>query len=143
MKHETRPITDAEVDRSTKILDHLCLTPVPVASDWADEPQSQKPSQAPAPTPSGAPQPHLTAAEHRLVHAVVEAPMRRSTEYVKLARMSPNKLQTTRSSLIERGFIREHLLESAGRGRPAKVLEPLEPAMQLVRENCANAGGGN
>jgi hypothetical protein len=72
------------------------------------------------------------AAELKLLRVVVDHPMRRSSEYPKLAGISPNTLLKIRPGLVERGFIRENKLETSNRGRAAVLLEPLEPARQLV-----------
>ena len=36
--------------------------------------------------------------------------------------------------LIEKGLIKEHVLDSAGKGRSKRVWEPLEAAQRLVEE---------
>ena len=73
----------------------------------------------------------------RLLRAVVEKPMLRSSEYAKLAGMSPNAAGHVRPVLIEKDLIREHKLESGGRGRAAILLEPLEAAKKLLAETGA------
>ncbi len=70
----------------------------------------------------------------RLLRAVVDKPMLRSSEYAKLAGMSPNTANKVRPILIEKGLIREQKLESGRRGRAAILLEPLEAAKQLLAE---------
>ena len=75
----------------------------------------------------------LSSVEPRFITAVVNHPMRSASEYIKLARISPNTLSEIRPGLVDRGFIREHKLEvTSGRGRARIKLEPLEPAKKIV-----------
>jgi len=68
----------------------------------------------------------------RLLRAIIDKPMQRSSEYATLAGMSPNTVNKVRPILIEEGLIRAHKLESGKRGRAAILLEPLETAKQLL-----------
>lgn len=86
-------------------------------------------------TENGSNSNQLISTELKLLRAIVKYPMRRSSEYAKLAGISPNTLLKIRPSLIKRGFIRENKLETSSRGRAAILLEPLESAKQLVA-NC-------
>jgi hypothetical protein len=70
----------------------------------------------------------------RLLRAVVEHPLRRSSEYPKLAGMSPNTAAKARSILAEEALMREQKLESHARGRAAILLEPLEAGKALIAE---------
>ena len=75
----------------------------------------------------------LSSVELRFITAVVDHPMRSASEYIKLARISPNTLSEIRPGLVDKGFIREHKLEvTSGRGRAQIKLEPLEPAKKIV-----------
>ena len=65
--------------------------------------------------------------------------MQRSSEYAKLAGMSPNTVGKARIILIKKSLIREHKLESGGRGRAAILLEPLEAAKKLLAETGGKA----
>lgn len=80
-----------------------------------------------------------SAAELRLLRAIVDHPLRRSSEYPKLARISPNTFQKLREALVSRGLVKERKLESGGRrGRSTLMLEPLDAARELL-----SACGGN
>jgi hypothetical protein len=82
----------------------------------------------------------ITAAELRLLKAIVENPMHPSSEYPRLARISPNTFQKLRPVLIDKGFIREHKLQSGGRGRSTMLLEPLDLAKKIVADNANHKG---
>ena len=57
--------------------------------------------------------------------------MLQSTEYIKLARISPNTLSKIRNNLLEQNYIKENLVGNT-RGRPAKVWEPTEKAIEII-----------
>jgi hypothetical protein len=73
----------------------------------------------------------LTDSEIKLLQAVVKSPMLQATEYIKLAHVSPNTFSKIRGSLLEQHYIREHLVGNT-RGRPAKVWEPTEKALEMM-----------
>jgi hypothetical protein len=77
----------------------------------------------------------LDASLLKILTAVVECPMQLSSEYVKLAKVSPNTLSKARPVLIAKGLIAEHLSETTVRGRSARRWEPLDAAIQIVRKN--------
>lgn len=117
-------VTDREADESLKPLDGLH---VEVATEFFN-----KTMMPDAVGQQGCRSDILSPSELRLVQAVVKNPMRPSGEYPKLARISPNTFQKVRPGLVDKGFIREHRLESGGRGRNTILLEPLEAAIELV-----------
>jgi hypothetical protein len=127
MKDEYRAITDREADASIELLKTGNVVPAreffgcydidEVGTAFAGSGDSLK---------------QVTHVELKFLRAVVKYPMRRSSEYPKLAGISPNTLLKIRPVLIQRGFIRENKLETSNRGRAAVLLEPLEPAKQLV-----------
>ena len=77
----------------------------------------------------------LSPSELGLLQAIVSHPMRPSSDYVKLARISPNTLRKLRPIFLQRGFIKEHLLDKSGRGRSARIWEPLASAEKVLAEN--------
>ncbi len=81
-----------------------------------------------------------TSAELRLLKAIVENPLRPSSEYARLAGISPNSFQKLRPKLIDKGFIRQRKLDSSGRGRSTILLEPLELGKKAVIENTSYEG---
>ena len=76
-------------------------------------------------------QQNLTDSEIKLLEAIIKSPMLPSTEYIKLAHISPNTLSKKRNDLLEQSYIKEHLV-SNNRGRPAKVWEPTEKAIEII-----------
>lgn len=128
MDNRYRVVTDKEADDSLRPLEAL---KVEVAAEFASCSAMPKIDIDSAGQRNHQPG-NLTASELKLVRAVVKHPMQASSEYPKLARISPNTFQKTRPTLISRGLIREHKLESGGRGRSTILLEPLPAAIELV-----------
>ncbi|GAH58839.1 unnamed protein product [marine sediment metagenome] len=139
MENRYRAVTDKEADDSLRPLEAL---EVDVAAEFSSCSAMSKTG-----TGSAYQRDHkldnLSAGELKLVRVVVRHPMRASSEYPKLARISPNTFQKARPLLISRGLIREHKLESGGRGRSTILLEPLPAAIELVsaNENGVAMGG--
>lgn len=131
MENRYRAVTDKEADESLRPLEAL---EVEVAAEFASFSVMPKVNIGSAGQRNHQPD-NLTAGELKLVRAVVKHPMRASSEYPKLARISPNTFQKTRPALISRSLIREHKLESGGRGRSTILLEPLPAAIELVLAN--------
>ncbi len=120
-------VTDQQADESLKPLESLAVEPVEF-SNWSavDCITVQNEIQA-----KGQAANQLTDSELRLLQAVVDNPMQPSSSYVKLAKISPNTLSKLRPVLIDRGFIREHLMDSGNRGRSRRVWEPLGAAKEI------------
>ena len=128
MRNRGKPVTDKEADDSLKALETLN---VDVAVEfWNCSVLSETngaPSAGRKHHPDG-----LTASERKLVTAVVNNGMRPSSEYPRLAGISPNTFQKIRPVLIEKGMIREHKLQSKTRGRATILLEALPAALELI-----------
>ena len=77
----------------------------------------------------------LTDAQLKILKAVVKSPMRVSSDYVKLAKVSPNTLAKARHILVAKGLIAEHLSEANERGRSARRWEPLDAAIEIVNKH--------
>jgi DNA-binding MarR family transcriptional regulator len=130
MENKHRIVTDIEADASIESLKTGDVVP---AREFFGGYDIDKAKTCPAENGSNSNQ--LAPAELKLLRAIVEHPMRRSSEYAKLAGISPNTLLKIRPVFVEKGLIRENKLETSNRGRAAILLEPLEPAKQLV-VNC-------
>ncbi|MCK5175422.1 MAG: hypothetical protein KAR47_18655, partial [Planctomycetes bacterium] len=126
--------TDSQADDSLKTLAGLDVEPVEF-SDWSavETITVKDTSIGNKHTPD-----QLTDSEFRLLKAIVDNPMLSSSRYVKLARISPNTLSKLRPVLIEKGFIREHIMDSGSRGRSKRIWEPLDAAKQAVANHCDN-----
>jgi hypothetical protein len=131
-----KPVTDSQADQSLAILDKfdtekMELTNWPasgcVIADNTTVSKNQIDFQ-------------LTDSELRLLKAIVDNPMLPSSDYVKLARISPNTLAKCRPILIQKGFIKEHLMDSGKRGRTKRIWEPMEFTRQVVMDNFAGKG---
>ena len=75
----------------------------------------------------------LSDGEIKLLQAIINSPMLQSSEYIKLARISPNTLSKIRSNLLEQDYIKENLISNT-RGRPAKVWEPTKKAIEIINK---------
>ena len=132
--NKLRTVSDEEADASLKSLAHLTVEPVEL-STWSPVPTvtvvTDTEQEASTPEP-------LSPGELRLLQMIVNHPMRPSSDYVKLAHISPNTLRRLRPIFIKRGFIREHLLDKNGRGRSARIWEPLQPAHEALKANNLN-----
>lgn len=73
--------------------------------------------------------------EYRFCKAVADHPLKPSSAYPKLAGMSSKTAQTVRRSLVGKGYIREHTLDTKGRGRSALVLEALAAGQAAVTQH--------
>ncbi|MCP5115083.1 MAG: hypothetical protein GY953_29990 [bacterium] len=72
--------------------------------------------------------------EYRLCKAVVEHPLRPSSQYAKPAGMGPKTAITVRQALTAKSFILERPLDSSGRGRTAILLEPTPAGVNAVAQ---------
>jgi hypothetical protein len=132
MTDESMIVSDDEADRS---LESLVTGPVVPVSGWEQLPETGPTTKAATGDPSKAAA--ASEAERRLLRAIVEHPLRPSSAYPSLARISPNTFQKLRPALVGRGLVRERKLESGGRrGRSTLRLEPLDAARELL-----SAGG--
>jgi DNA-binding MarR family transcriptional regulator len=129
MKNEERVIINQEADASIKYLTTGQVVP---AEEFLEGYDIEKGQTGPI---EGNNSTRFHPAELKLLRAIVHHPMRQSSEYAKLAGISPNTLLKIRAGLVERGFIRENKDETNNRGRAAIRLEPLESARQLVAKD--------
>lgn len=91
-------------------------------------------------TQSPAIQLDLSDVELRYLKAVVQNPGQASAEYAKLVGLNGTRGAAVRKKLIEKGLVREHRLARKAAGKPALILEPLEPARQAVTAAAKEPG---
>ena len=125
MENTRQIITDSEADRTVEYLQTGSVVPAQGFSEWKIGCRNRNSSSN---IDNG-----LTSSELNIVKAVVENPMLPSSDYVKLAGVSPNTLRKARPVLLEKGYIKEHLISNK-RGRSTRLWEPLEQAKKLVAE---------
>jgi hypothetical protein len=127
MANKNYSVTDSQADESLRTLKTGAVV---VAREFFVQPDECPPDSV---TEQDLPaEDQLSPVELRFLTAVVDFPMRSATDYIKLAHISPNTLSQIRPDLVERNFIREHKLDSGGRGRTQIKLEPLEAAQKAV-----------
>ena len=73
--------------------------------------------------------------EFSFCKAVADNPMQASSIYPKLAGISSKTATKVRLQLVAKGFIREHTLESGGKGRSSILLEVLPEGTKAIMEN--------
>ena len=108
----------------------LALPAVPARefAGWGDASHLQ-PEEPGEPRPDS---PFGSEREYRFCREVADHPFEPSSAYPKRAGMSAKTAQAVRQSLVEKGYIREHTLDTKGRGRSAIVLEALPAGKAAV-----------
>ncbi|MFC1675800.1 hypothetical protein ACFL3G_01905 [Planctomycetota bacterium] len=129
-RDQLQPVTDKDADDSLKPLESLKVIPATEFSNWSGIENIELRSES-----LGKKYGDLSQSEFKFILAVVEHPMHPSSEYAKLAGISPNTVQRARPGLIEKGLIREHKIESGSRGRSTILIEPLESAIKIVADH--------
>ena len=76
--------------------------------------------------------------EFRFCKAVVAEPMLPSSRYPALAGMAPKTAQPIRESLLTKGYLREHKIETGRRGRSAICLEPLPAGIAAIAQHLGS-----
>lgn len=77
----------------------------------------------------------LSEAELSYLRVVVDHPGKPSSAYPAMAGIGARRGQVIRKRLVELGYLREHSVNTGKRGRASIILEPLEPALEvLVRQ---------
>ena len=71
--------------------------------------------------------------ERRYCKSIVDDPMLPSSQYPKLAGVSPKTAQRFRQRLVQAGLIREHMVESGRRGRHSILLEATAKGLAAVK----------
>lgn len=103
------------------------------ATSWAtfgntEPPERTEPTVAPRRTTATGDSPALSDAESRFLKAVVANPGQPSAQYAKALGLNGSKAARIRKALVARGLVREHPLARKAQGKPALILEPMEPA---------------
>jgi hypothetical protein len=107
----------------------LRTEPAKEFADWGRDTSTSQPPVARKDSP------FASEHEYRLCKAIIEHPMQASSQYAKLAGMSPKTVQAVRTKLVATGFIREHVVNSGRRGPPTLLLEPLDASKEAVRKH--------
>ena len=100
-------------------------------SDWGKVPEINSSS-----VPVAAAKKNLfdSPQEYQLCKAVVDNPMQPSSKYSKLAGIKQSSVKPLRDQLITRNYIRQHSMDSGGKGRSSILLEPLPEGVEAVRK---------
>ena len=113
------PSTDSSSNCGLRALELLPTVAAPEFMNWRPDrtqPDFASPTSAPIANP-------LSKIEERFLRAVIEYPGRPSSAYPSLAGIGTHQAIAARKRLIETGFLREHRIQTAARGRTSVVLE--------------------
>ena len=80
--------------------------------------------------------------EYRFCKAVADHPLQPSSRYRKLAGVSSKTAVKLRQVLVAKGFIREQVVDSGGRGRSTILLELLGAGRAALTEHESGKDGG-
>lgn len=72
--------------------------------------------------------------EYYFCKAVVDHPMQSSSAYPKLAKISSKSAKQIREQLVSKGFIKEHKLDTGGRGRSSILLEASPEGNEAIKK---------
>ncbi len=81
--------------------------------------------------------------EYQFCKAVVDHPLQPSSRYPKLAGVSSKAAVKLRRALVAKGFIRERIIDSGGRGRSTILLDPLGAGRVALTEHESGKDGGS
>lgn len=124
-------VSDEEADESLKNLAGLKVVPAPEFLHW---------SRIPSITINCLPQSEavssdgLTSVAIKLLRVIVEHPMQPSSQYPKLAGVSPNTFKKVRPILKEKGLISEYKMQANTRGRSTVLLAPTEQGKNFLSD---------
>ena len=76
--------------------------------------------------------------EIKLLRVIIEHPMQPSSQYSKLAGISPNTFRKVRPVLKDKGLISEHKLQANTRGRSTILLGPTEQGKKHLSDYDSN-----
>jgi len=114
-------------------LGQLANLPTEVATEFVNwEPDWYK-KESPGDSAKDSEYSTLGKAEKKYLRAIIDYPKMASTEYPKIAGMSTRKALKLRRRLTDLGYIREHVVSTANRGRPSIILEPTPKALQELQ----------
>lgn len=136
-------LLELEDSSDSRGLDDLLALPVEPASEFAAWSADKHADIFENPLESaraGAAGPILSDAEIRFLQAVVAHPGQPSSAYPKQAGIGAQQAQKARKRLVELGFLREHRVNTGGRGRASLILEPIEAATEALK--AAGGTGG-
>lgn len=87
-----------------------------------------------ASTPAQPSGPFASETEFRFCKAVIENPMLACSAYPKLAGISSKTAVLVRRSLVDKGFVHEHILDSGKRGPSSLLLEATPEGIAAVKK---------
>lgn len=128
------------------------VVPAPEFADWCRRRGRQQPSHpdrsedrdpsghASSSTAAGASS-SLTEAEYRFLEVVCRHPGEPSGACARRAGIAHRRAAQIRARLRELGFVREHTVNLKSRGRPAIIIAPLAPAVELFGSTPAERPG--
>jgi hypothetical protein len=107
--------------------------PVTVATKYRDwRPGWLEPNPRAAPHEPTSTAPGLSNEEMRFLKVVMDNPLKPSSAYPKLVRVSPRKAIEIRRRLVELGLLREIKVNTKPRGRASTLIEATQRAVELL-----------
>ncbi len=128
MSPDRRPSATTQPSHASgvpKSLAHLPVVHANITQRTRDEGPTprQRPVESPPPASPAVGPGVLTDIEARLLRAIAAHPGEPSSLLARRASTSPRRALEVRKALLARGFLREHHVNRAGKGRSAIVLE--------------------
>ena len=117
-----------DIDDDLGVLESLPTHAAREFVDWRPDQANEKPSGI------HENRQELDDAEKRYLRAVIDKPGEMSSAYSKGARISARKALEIRKRLVGLGYIREHKVNTVGKGRPSIILEPMPQGIQKLEE---------
>lgn len=124
-------VSDRDADASAAALDGLTTIPADEYQDW----QPRHLIELTFGEPSGASRDRLPETHVRFLQIVISHPGEKVSALARLAGVSGKRAAEIRQELREAGYVREHEVATAGRGRNAIILEPLPLAHTAVEQS--------
>ena len=119
-----------EIDAGLESLLALPVVPAPRFEGWGLDT-----TESPVSPPDKPVSPFEHEREYRYCKAVVQTPFKSCSQYPALAGMSTKTALPIRRKLVARGFIRERIVSSGGRGRSTILLEPTQEGTTAVAQH--------
>lgn len=119
----------------------LTALPLIAAQEFFPSKEEQEQAESARVTEPTAPQlPFDDEREYKLCKIILEQPLKPSSQYPRLIRVSHATSASLRRILVRKGFIRERVVDSSGRGRSSILLETTGEGASALAEYQTEKG---